>query len=611
MDVHFLSMLFASSLLLLVCYLLLRRSSSFSPVTQNKYSPYQLLYQAFADDNDNDDDFMLWPEHPLSNNKEGQEEDEDDDDRLNEALDSILKIHCTHSEPDNLMPWQKSPQSTSTSSGFVISNTNNSSNEQPFLVITNAHSVEFASIIQVQRRGEEHKYEAKIHAFASECDLAILKVEDPDFWRRKENSNDDDSLMSTKHFLEFGPLPALQDRVQVLGYPTGGDSLSITQGVVSRIDMQEYTQSSSHLLAIQIDAAINFGNSGGPVVNEDLKVIGVAFQGLDEAENIGYVVPVTIVQHVLQDIQRNTVYTGFCSLGVGFSLLENMAFRKSLGMRENSKKQLSGVMVRSIGPISLAKGILFPNDVILSIDSIKVGNDGKIPFRRGERVALACYIHTKIVGDNIHLRILRDEREMDVDVPVSIPKRLVPSHWSNQPPPYVVIGGLVFTALSVPYLAASGAWDGYVSPNMSYLLSLLHRSIEHEMDQVVILIQVLAHRENLGYDTLTDLHLETLNGEPVRSLQLLKGMVDDCQEKFLRFEFSPDSRIVVLERSTLDSVTRDVCTEHSIQRPFFLHDTTTGDGDDENEVDDNTTQETLAAEMAKNATIQNRSTTTS
>jgi PDZ domain/Trypsin len=336
--------------------------------------------------------------------------------------------------------------------------------------------------------------------------------------------------------------------------------------------MQEYTQSGSHLLAIQIDAAINAGNSGGPVVNQDLQVIGVAFQGLEGAENIGYVVPVTVLQHILQDIERNKRYTGFCSVGADLASLENTAFRKSLGM--TGEKQLSGVMVKSVARTSPGYEILLPNDVILQVDKIKVGNDGKIPFRRGERVALACYIQTKIVGDQVRVRVLREGNEEDVDVPVGIPKRLVPTHWINRPPPYVVVGGFVFTALSIPYLHASGAWDDYVSSNMSYLLTLLNQSLERETDEVVILIQVLAHRENLGYDTLTDLHLRRVNGQDVRSLRELKRIVDESQDEFLRFEFAPENRIVVVERSTLNTVTREVCKEHSIQNSYHLHEIT-------------------------------------
>jgi len=74
--------------------------------------------------------------------------------------------------------------------------------------------------------------------------------------------------------LVFGDIPDLQEDVAVVGFPVGGDSISISSGVVSRIEMQEYAQASAELLAIQIDAAINPGNSGGPVVNSRNEVIG-------------------------------------------------------------------------------------------------------------------------------------------------------------------------------------------------------------------------------------------------------------------------------------------------------------------------------------------------
>ena len=330
--------------------------------------------------------------------------------------------------------------------------------------------------------------------------------------------------------------------------------------------MQEATQSSSSLLAIQIDAAINPGNSGGPVVNEDLEVIGIAFQGLDEAQNIGYVVPVTVVQHVLQDLERNNKYTGFCSMGVGLAWLENKAFRKSLGMGDRS-----GVMVKEVAPTAASKGILLPNDVVLSVDGISVANDGKIPFRPGERVAVACYIQTKFVGDIVNVRVWREEKEIDLEVPVSIPQKLVPPHLANRQPQYVVLAGLVFTTLSIPYLFASDAWESYVSENISYLLGFWGKAPEKETDEVVVLAQVLANSANLGFDTLGDLHLLKVNGQKVRSLRHLQLLVDDSHEAFLRFEFAPNNRIVVLERSGLGLVTQEVCDEHSIQRPFHLY----------------------------------------
>lgn len=115
-------------------------------------------------------------------------------------------------------------------------------------------------------------------------------------------------------------LPNLEDKVAVVGYPVGGENLSVTAGVVSRIDMQEYTMGDYDLLAVQVDAAINPGNSGGPVFDIDNEFIGIAFQALKDGttENCGYIIPFPVVLHFLEDVRRNKKYTGFCSLN--FSL---------------------------------------------------------------------------------------------------------------------------------------------------------------------------------------------------------------------------------------------------------------------------------------------------
>lgn len=67
---------------------------------------------------------------------------------------------------------------------------------------------------------------------------------------------------------------------------TGGDNISVTKGVVSRVEPTQYVHGATQLMAIQIDAAINPGNSGGPAIMGN-KVVGVAFQNLSGAENIG------------------------------------------------------------------------------------------------------------------------------------------------------------------------------------------------------------------------------------------------------------------------------------------------------------------------------------
>ena len=595
-------------------------SSSSDPTTATTAS-------LLSSDNSNDDT-LFWPEsnHNLKNQQSSSDHEPSDsknqhnthDNPLSQVLDSILKVHCTHSEPDYLIPWQKQHQSTSTSSGFVIQLNLPNSQRPRKAIMTNAHSVEYGSVVQVQRRGGDRKYEARILLIANDCDLAILEVI-PDDDEEEEEQDEIEATNSLNEFwqgltpLTFGKLPALQDKVEVLGYPTGGSSLSVTQGVVSRIELQEYSQASTHLLAIQIDAAINAGNSGGPVVNKDLQVIGVAFQGLEGAEGIGYVVPVTVVQHVLKSLERQEqqlpstalltpnnshkknpnsmqqAYQGFCSLGIRYVPLENKGFRKSLGMLGPN---LSGVLVKDCAPTVPSHGILLPNDVICQIDGIPVANDGKIPFRRGERVSMSCYVQTKFTGDTVRLQIWRNRQMMDLDVPVGISRRLIPSHFDNRLPEYVVVGGLVFTALSVPYLYAIDAWEDYISDSVSHLVTKWQASLPREGDQAIILSHVLAHRENLGYETLSNQLLERINGEEIRSLHHLYEYLDSTDDEFLRFEFSaPNGHLIVMERAALPRVTKEVCAEHSIPQPYCLYmdngDLIGTDDDDDDEESDN------------------------
>ena len=449
-----------------------------------------------------------------------------------DILNGIVRIYCTHSQPNFGMPWQRMKQDFSSSTGFVINGNR---------ILTNAHAVEYGSLIQVKKRQSEKKYVASVLAVGHECDLALLKVEDPSFWTDLEP-------------LEFGNIPDLQEDVTVIGYPVGGDSISISSGVVSRIEMQEYAQASAELLAIQIDAAINPGNSGGPVVDSSNKVIGVAFQSLSEEdiENIGYVVPVNVIHHFLDDVQRHGSYSGVCGLGVRLQPMENDQLRSFFGMHEND----TGVLVLSTAPTAPATALLQKGDVVLEVDSIRVANDGTIPFREGafkERVQLSYFFTQRFATDSVRLTILRAGQRLEVTVPLWVPQRLVPRTLLQKNyidaatnagtgsggsivggvPSYLMVGGLVMLALSKEYIDDEFHLDhmqDVVGWAQEFKILSLADTMQQEADEeVVLLSQVIAHNCNIGYEMYKNLHLKAFNSVKVKNLRHLKTLLDTLE----------------------------------------------------------------------------------
>ena len=105
------------------------------------------------------------------------------------------------------------------------------------------------------------------------------------------------------------------------------------------MQVTEYSHGGTDLLGVQIDAAINSGNSGGPVFNKRGQCVGIAFQALSgrDIENVGYIIPTPVVNHFLNDYLKNTTFTGFPALGIQWQKLEAVALRRAYNMKASQK----------------------------------------------------------------------------------------------------------------------------------------------------------------------------------------------------------------------------------------------------------------------------------
>src|SRR5437588_10448026 len=229
---------------------------------------------------------------------------------------SVVKIFATLRQPDPTKPWSKREPTEITARGAVVSGQRSS---------TNAHGVQYASEVQVQANQAGDKLPAIVKAVGPGIDLAVLELEDQKFF-------DSHAPLPFKK-----SLPDSKDPVMVYGYPTGGASLSITKGIISRIEFTGYSLSTLGL-RIQIDAAINPGNSGGPAIVND-EIVGIAFSHLQSAQNIGYIIPVEEIELFLQDIADGH-YDGKPTMYDDLQTLENPALRSYLHMPEYFQRMI-------------------------------------------------------------------------------------------------------------------------------------------------------------------------------------------------------------------------------------------------------------------------------
>jgi len=410
------------------------------------------------------------------------------------SFPQVVKIYATTQAPNFDCPWQADSPSASTGSGVIIA---------PGLILTGAHVVSHATFLQVQKYSDANKELAQLHAVCHEADLALLAV-NKSFTKGVEPA-------------ALGELPELGDTVSVVGFPVGGEEVSITEGVISRIEVQQYEHSKRRLLAATVDAAINEGNSGGPVFMND-KVIGIAFQTLKDAENIGEIVPPPLIRHFLEGTTAGRM-PQIPGLGIGIQNLENPLQRKMLGM----KKSDTGVLITQVEYGNSAWGVLKVGDTLLSLGGQSVANNGTIRYRDLFRTKLDVALCEYYVGDTLKLKILRDGKKLSVKVELMPWAPLVPRSRYGTKPQYIIYGGLVFQSLTRHYLET---WEDWWEKAPNQLLHEYYNGTKSKnRREVIILTQVLSDELNLGYDTLDNQIVKTVEGKPMSDLAQLAKIV--------------------------------------------------------------------------------------
>ena len=462
-----------------------------------------------------------------------------------DAYKGIVKIEVAIRQPDYTTPWQSGRFGGGNGTGFMVS---------PGLFMTNAHVVANAERITVSPYGDARKYAARVKHVAHDADLALVEVTEA-----VESFADVPCLQFSDK------LPKLEDEVRAVGYPIGGSRLSVTRGIVSRIDttLYSHSQSESHL-TVQIDAAINPGNSGGPVLMDD-KVVGVAFQGLLQANSTGYMIPMPVIKRFLKDVEDGH-YDKYVDLAVNFFPLTNPAMRKQYGLAESSPGVLVGQVVKG----GTCDGVLQPGDLLLAINDLPVDRSAMIELD-GERVMLEELAERSFKGDTLRMRIQRDGVQHDVEVQLKplIANAILAQEYDRMPR-YVQFGGLVFQPLHRNVISAHQI-------NLTTLNVDVEDYLKHggslEKQDLVLLTKVLKDEVNARYTAYGTRLVTKVNGVEVKGLEHLYSLLypqDAPRPDFTVIEFSDSPRPMVIDNAAIDAANNRINARYGVPAPARL-----------------------------------------
>ncbi len=412
---------------------------------------------------------------------------------------SVVMIQSVTQNFDYSTPWKQTPMARGTGSGLII---------EGYRILTNAHNVSNNKYVEVRKQNNPKRYPAIIAYVGHDCDLAILTILDKEFFQ---------GTMP----LQIGDIPKVNSTVQTYGFPVGGRQVSVTEGVVSRVQMGSYshTQADAHLV-VQTDAAINPGNSGGPVM-QDGKVVGVAFQGLREADNIGYMIPTTVINHFLKDIEDRK-YDGFGSMGFSFfSGLHNRAYADFLKLPPGEQ----GIIVLKTMMNSSVEGVLQKNDVITRVDEYDIDNDGMIQIY-GRRLHMSEAVEQKQIGEQAQITYFRNGEKKTASIKVALNRPVLDySRAYDVQPRYKVFAGLTFVPASRNYFEVWGRnWITDMPHNLKYLFTdSLTLNTDPDRVEYVVISEILPDEINAYTPAFEDKIVESVNGVPIMSLEDLDG----------------------------------------------------------------------------------------
>jgi hypothetical protein len=305
-----------------------------------------------------------------------------------------------------------------------------------------------------------------------------------------------------------------------VGFPTGGRTICVTEGVISRIDLYH------RIVAIQVDSAINPGNSGGPAFNSKGQVAGVAFRKKvssksQKVDNIGYLIPAVVVQAFLGRVNvKDATYKLSGTIPYRFHSLEN----HSLRLFHKVPDPINGILITSVADAVTMDGQgLQEGDILTKIDDSQVADDGQVILRGDELIQHAYLMRIKKKDEPVVFTVYRDGKEIVChpyilkDIQPIIPRYENVDYMPN----YMIMGSLVL----LPFFLAMRNFNQCGSLLKADCIDYYRRWPRQWEGQsgLVVLVEIFAHELSFSYSRPWR-RVVSYNGIKIKSLEHLQDL---------------------------------------------------------------------------------------
>jgi S1-C subfamily serine protease len=438
---------------------------------------------------------------------------------------SLVRVNVTGQPYDYTRPWQKRAPFSKRALGAVLPKNR---------VLVTADLVANQNYVELERAESGEKTGADVVVIDYEANLALIEPNDKKFL---------DGLTPLQLALDT----VVGDKLSALQLEQTG-ALVVTEGLVTTVQMTPYPADVSQFLTYRISMSMQYRDNSYtiPLVKNN-KLAGLLLR-YDPRSQVLDAIPAPIIAHFLKEADSPD-YRGFPSAGFSYFPTRDPQLRKFAG--ETGKA--GGVYVISLEPnMPAAKAGLQVGDIVTAIGDNEIDQNGNYVDPLYGKIAFTNLITSKaFAGDTLPIQIQRSGQPMQLNL--SLEHRaandyVIPPYNADQPPPFYVLGGLIFQELSRQYLKEWGAnWRKEAPQRFVYLDHFQSELFPEGNRRVVILSQVLPANSTIGYDDLSYLTVEKVNGKEIKSLRDLADAVKESGDGFAKIETAEDPKLIALD----------------------------------------------------------------